>query len=58
MGKSRWVAQDGPLSGEVFAVEDGDDECFIRLDDGRAAVYKKDFRCDAVLWFVGIDPFA
>ena len=56
MAKFRWIATDGPLKDEEFALESDVEEFSIKLSDGRVVVYKKDKRPN--LYYLGMDPFA
>ena len=58
MGKTRWMVGDGPLEGEIFALDEGcpDVDITFTLADGRVAVYGT--RDNSQLTFLGIDPFA
>lgn len=56
----QWQVVDGPLEGEVVALEGKDREQFkLRLDDGRVAIYSahtgKNYGIPNQLLFVGID---
>lgn len=56
MAKKKWIVKDGPLEGEVFALDEEGGQFSITLADNRVAVYQA--RVGGELHFVGIDPFA
>jgi hypothetical protein len=59
MAKEQWKVIDGPLEGELFALEmSANEQISLKLPDGRVAVYRADLPKRARLFYVGIDPVA